>query len=542
MFTKKFWIIIFLMFFRNISMAGTVTSNADSGSGTLRRVLNNASGGEIIIFDLSNKNRTITLKTHLPIIDQALKIDGSNLGGKEVIIDGQNSHPGFFVESGNPVTIQNLTLNDCVSKGGPGGNAFDGGGGGMGAGGGVFVNDGANVILTNITFTVCKANGGRGGSGVDTALIANGGGGGLGGAGAGDKHFGAPIEGGGGGGLYTNADKRIGGGSGGNGQNAVGAGPDNGGAFGGGGGTNEVNALNHKGGNGGFAGGGGGAQHAQGGNGGTGGGGGGSTTKAGNGGKFPGTTSFGGGNGAFGKDAFAGGGGGAGVGGAIFVREGGTLTFNSDIDNSQSVTAGTGGKGKSSGQNGSADGAAIYIMQNTSITLSTSGTKGISATTIDQEGVISGQGGVIKSGTGTYILTGPNNYTGATQINNGTLIVNGSIKSSTVTVGASGTLRGAATVGPLTVSGKVKPGNSIGTIQVIGNYIQNPGSTYQVEIEPTGGSSKLAITGTAQINNLSTIEVTALSGEYDIDHQYTVLNANGGRTGQYSTFTITNPN
>jgi len=183
-------------------------------------------------------------------------------------------------------------------------------------------------------------------------------------------------------------------------------------------------------------------------------------------------------------------------------------------------------------------------MQNTIITLSTSGTKRISAKISGQEGVISGQGGVIKSGTGTYILTGTNNYTGTTVINNGTLIVNGSIKSSTVTVETAGTLSGSATTGPLTVNGngKVKPGNSIGTIQVIGGYTQNANSTYQVEIDPTGGSSKLAITGAAQINNPSTIEVTALSGEYDIDHQYTVLSANGGRTGQYSAFTITNPN
>ncbi|NGX50004.1 MAG: Extracellular serine protease, partial [Candidatus Anoxychlamydiales bacterium] len=516
-------------------MAGTVTSNANSGPGTLRRVLNNASAGETIIFDLKQSN-LIRLKTHLPIIDKNLTIDGSNLGGKEVIIDGNGSHPGFFIEKSGTapliVLIKNLTLNDCISKGGPGGSATYGGGGGMGAGGGVFVNNVATVTLKNITFTACGANGGTGGNGARQG--AAGGGGGLGGEGS---FAGILSRGGGGGGLYTNADDENGGGTeGGDGQTSFPDTPaESGGDFGGGGGTN-INFAGSAAGVGGFAGGGGGGIAIKGGDGGTGGGGGASDILGGSGGKF--YDNFGGGKGGLDiqgpEDPQVGGGGGAGVGGAVFVR-GGTLTFDSDIENNQTLTAGAGGTGKSSGENGSADGMGIYLMNGATLKLEPSGTKRISAQ-------ISGQGAIIKEGAGTYIITSTNNYTGTTQINNGTLIVNGSIKSSTVTVGASGTLSGAATVGPLVVDGKVKPGNSIGTIQVNGNYTQNANSTYQVEIDPTEGSSKLAITGTAQINNPSTIEVTALSGEYDIDHQYTVLNANGGRTNQYSTFTITNPN
>jgi fibronectin-binding autotransporter adhesin len=42
-------------------------------------------------------------------------------------------------------------------------------------------------------------------------------------------------------------------------------------------------------------------------------------------------------------------------------------------------------------------------------------------------GVISGQGNLIKVGTGTWTLTGNNTFTGTTTVNEGTLLVNGTL-------------------------------------------------------------------------------------------------------------------
>jgi autotransporter-associated beta strand protein len=79
-------------------------------------------------------------------------------------------------------------------------------------------------------------------------------------------------------------------------------------------------------------------------------------------------------------------------------------------------------------------------------------------------GVISGDGGLVKSGAGTLTLTGANTYTGITDVTAGTLIVNGSLGSgaslevaSGATLGGSGTINSGASI-----SGRHSPGNSPG--------------------------------------------------------------------------------
>ena len=50
-------------------------------------------------------------------------------------------------------------------------------------------------------------------------------------------------------------------------------------------------------------------------------------------------------------------------------------------------------------------------------------------------GTIAGTGGFVKVGTGTQTLTGANTYTGATEVNLGTLLVNGSLAAESAGVG-----------------------------------------------------------------------------------------------------------
>jgi hypothetical protein len=79
------------------------------------------------------------------------------------------------------------------------------------------------------------------------------------------------------------------------------------------------------------------------------------------------------------------------------------------------------------------------------------------------------------AGSGTWIFSGDNNYSGNTTVNGGTLLVNGSIQQSATTVNSGGTLSGTGTVGRLTVQagGFHKPGTSPGISTVSGNYVQN---------------------------------------------------------------------
>lgn len=148
-------------------------------------------------------------------------------------------------------------------------------------------------------------------------------------------------------------------------------------------------------------------------------------------------------------------------------------------------------------------------------------------------GAMTGIGTLTKTGAGDLLLTGISNYNGATSVNAGTLSVNGSISTSAVTVNNGGTLGGSGTVGSTTIAtgGVLAPGNSIGTLTVNGNVTFAAGSTYRVEVDATGAADRINATGTATING-GTVEVQA--GAYAASRQYTLLNAAGGRTGNFA--------
>lgn len=92
----------------------------------------------------------------------------------------------------------------------------------------------------------------------------------------------------------------------------------------------------------------------------------------------------------------------------------------------------------------------------------------------------------------------------------------------TVSAGAAGTT---------TMNGVVAPGTSIGTLSIFGNYVQNAGSTYEVEIDAAGNSDLIDISGAATLNGG---EVTVVPfPDFAVATPYTILTAAGGVTGQF---------
>ncbi|WP_377297916.1 autotransporter domain-containing protein [Rhizobium sp. SGZ-381] len=148
---------------------------------------------------------------------------------------------------------------------------------------------------------------------------------------------------------------------------------------------------------------------------------------------------------------------------------------------------------------------------------------------------ISGTGALTKEGLGRLNLTGTNTYTGETRVAAGTLSVNGSIASSSLTtVLDGGTLGGTGTVGNLRIAsgGTLAPGNSIGTLNVNGNVTFEQGSTYRVEVDQAGNTDRLVATGAITLNN-SALFFVPTNTNYLPQTDYTIFSAAGGITGTF---------
>jgi autotransporter-associated beta strand protein len=156
-------------------------------------------------------------------------------------------------------------------------------------------------------------------------------------------------------------------------------------------------------------------------------------------------------------------------------------------------------------------------------------------------GVISGTGGFQQNGTGATVLTAANTYSGPTSVNAGTLVVNGSIANSAVTVANGATLAGIGTVGATTIAsgGTFAPGNSPGTMTVQGNLAFQSGAIYLVQVDPSTASRANVVAG-GSASLAGTVQAAFAAGSY-VTRTYTIVSAAGGLGGTtFNTLTTSN--
>ncbi|WP_165789443.1 autotransporter outer membrane beta-barrel domain-containing protein, partial [Billgrantia endophytica] len=149
-------------------------------------------------------------------------------------------------------------------------------------------------------------------------------------------------------------------------------------------------------------------------------------------------------------------------------------------------------------------------------------------------GTISGDGELRFSGGGSVELTGDSHgYTGTTAVDGTTLTVNDTFGGS-LAVGNDGRLQGDGTVGATTLANDatIAPGNSIGELTVDGDLTFDAGSSYEVEVDPTGSDSDhIHVTGTAYLDG--SVAHIGESGDYDPESTYRILSAEGGLDGEF---------
>jgi len=162
-----------------------------------------------------------------------------------------------------------------------------------------------------------------------------------------------------------------------------------------------------------------------------------------------------------------------------------------------------------------------------------------SFTVISGTGTLSGDsvltpGDFRKVGPGTLLSSANLEVTGEGTVENGGLIINGTLSTGHgLVIRNSALLGGSGTIyGDVVTHGILSPGNSPGTLTVIGDHTFTDGSTFLLEIAGTSNFDRLLVSGTATLDG--TLEVTPYGGNsLEYGQKFTFVKA-GKITGEFN--------
>jgi len=144
-----------------------------------------------------------------------------------------------------------------------------------------------------------------------------------------------------------------------------------------------------------------------------------------------------------------------------------------------------------------------------------------------------------KTGTGKWLITGGlNNVTAQIIHTNGTFIINGDLPNITLTTFTDTLTQGSGSIGSTTNYGNINPGNSPGTLTVVGSYVQGSTGTLTAEIASASSYDHLNVTGAPGTASLAGAIAPILYGGFKPRGNQVfpgVITASGGVTGTFDT-------
>jgi outer membrane autotransporter protein len=209
------------------------------------------------------------------------------------------------------------------------------------------------------------------------------------------------------------------------------------------------------------------------------------------------------------------------------VLDGGTLQYTgASTSTDRLFTLNTGGgaiDASGSGQLAFANAGAIALSGAGARTLTLTGSNTGANTFAPAIGDNGGPTSLVKTGSGEWVLTGVETYSGTTSVNAGALLISGTLTASPVAVGSGGTLRGIGTIAGLVAvanGGAIAPGDAPGTLTV-GTLTLNPTSVLNYEL------------GTVNTVGGPTNDLLNVNGALTLDGTLNVTDAGGFTTGSY---------